>query len=85
MKILKSKHYLISIAIFIVVAFLVGSGFEKGPPPPDKNGKVVAAASTPPVGPGLPIGENIVVLVIVALLFGIYVIYKDRVKTKSPI
>jgi hypothetical protein len=53
--------------------------FAQGPPEPPKE------SSQPPPGPGLPIDENIVVLVIIALLFGIYVIYKDRLKTKSPI
>jgi hypothetical protein len=37
----------------------------------------------PPPPPGLPIDENIMILVVIALLFGIYIIYKHSVKRKD--
>lgn len=37
---------------------------------------------TPPPPPGLAIGENIWGLIIFALIFGIYIIYKYRFKRK---
>ncbi len=52
----------------------------------------MAAVSDPPTPgpslvppPGLPIDENIFILIIIALLFGVYVIYSHRLKTKTPI
>jgi hypothetical protein len=53
--------------------------FAQGPPEPPPEPTSVP----PPVG--LPIDSNIIFLLIIALLFGIYVIYKDRLKTKYPI
>ena len=43
-------------------------------PPPPNNGKA------PPPPPGLPIDENITVLLISAVLFGMYVILKNNQK-----
>ncbi|WP_290864484.1 hypothetical protein [Flavobacterium sp.] len=47
------------------------------PPPP--------VYRKPPSPPGLPIDENIFVLVIGAILLGIYIIYRHQLKTKAPI
>ena len=44
------------------------------PPPPP----------APPPPPGLPIDENIYMLLIVALFLGIYIIYNNKLKTKTP-
>ena len=38
-----------------------------------------------PPPPGLPIDENIYMLLIVALFLGIYIIYNNRLKTKTSI
>lgn len=46
-----------------------------GPPPPYKK---------PPRPPKLPVDENIYVLLIIALFFGIYIIYNHKIKTKTP-
>lgn len=39
----------------------------------------------PPPPPGLPINENLFVLLIIAILFGMYMIYRHQLKTKAPI
>lgn len=50
-----------------------------GPTPPAPTHK------KPPPPPGLPIDENIYVIVLFAILFGIYIIYRHNLKTKTPI
>ena len=47
------------------------------PPTPSKY-------QNPPPPPGLPIDENIYMLLIVALFLGIYIIYNNKLKTKTP-
>lgn len=71
--------------LFLLIAFLSGvfvswAKFSLRNPP---------APASPMRGPsppdGLPIDENILILVIVASLFGIYTIYKHRLKkAKAP-
>jgi hypothetical protein len=57
------------------------AGNADGPPAPSPTGK---APPSPPVLV-VPIDENIVILMIMALLFGIYIIYINALKTKTPI
>lgn len=66
--------------IFITVYLLgVTFAFAGGQKPPPPNYK------KPPSPPGLPIDENSTVLVIMAIVFGIYIIYKYHLKTKAPV
>lgn len=37
----------------------------------------------PPPPPGLPIDENIYVFLLIAVLFGIYIIYKHNIKNRK--
>ncbi|HSN49200.1 MAG TPA: hypothetical protein VLR29_10610 [Flavobacterium sp.] len=65
--------------IFVIIHLLGGiiAFAAPKPPPPDYK--------KPPPPPGLPIDENISVLVIMAILLGFYIIYKYHLKTKAPI
>lgn len=84
MNILPNKFYLFIAFLFGTVNGIAGSGPK--PPPPPPNAKATAAMSDPLMPPpGLPIDENICILIIIALIFGIYVIYSHKLKTKTPI
>lgn len=66
--------------IFFVTIYLLGvTNAFAAPHPPSPGGK------KPPPPPGLPIDENITFLLIMAILFGIYMIYRYQLKTKAPI
>ncbi|MFV8324545.1 hypothetical protein [Flavobacterium sp. ZS1P14] len=67
---------------FTIILFLLGvfNALADGPPVPSPTGK---KALPPP--PGLPINENIFVILIIAALFGIYIIYSFKLKAKTPI
>lgn len=82
MKDLQNKYYFLAFFLFGVL-----SAFADGPDPPPPNKPVAAAADgfPPPPPPGLAIDENIFVLLSIAILFGIYIIYKNNIKAKSPI
>jgi hypothetical protein len=65
--------------LFIIMLCLLGvSTAFAAPFPPPPTGK------KPPPPPGLPIDENLFILVLIAILFGIYIIYKYQSKTKTP-
>jgi hypothetical protein len=68
--------------IFLLIIFLMGivSAFAQTPPSPSPFGR-----RRPPPPPGLPVDENIFILMIIAVLFGIYIIYDFKLKTKTPI
>jgi hypothetical protein len=72
MKIITNK-FLITMLCFLgsFVAFA-------GPTPPAPTHK------KPPPPPGLPIDENILIVLLIAILLGIYIIYKHNIKTKTP-
>jgi hypothetical protein len=81
MKVVLDKFSLL--LFFLLESFLVAAGDKGGPPSPSRSGGL--AGKTPPSPPGTPIDENIFILLITALLFGIYIIYKHRSKEKSSI
>ena len=72
MKILSHKFFLL-----LVFLLRIMDVFAQGPPNPGDG--------DPPIGPGLAIDENIVILIIVAILLGVYVIYKFKLKTKPSV
>ncbi|WP_418264261.1 hypothetical protein [Flavobacterium faecale] len=68
-----------------LIAFLIGimeifakndKDKGKGPPTPSPTGR-------PPSPPGLPIDEGLYWLFLIAILLGIYYIYKYEIKRKS--
>lgn len=65
---------------FFLMIFVLGifNAFAADPPSPTGRRK-------PPPPPGLPIDENILTLMLVALLLGIYIIYSFKLKQKTPI
>jgi hypothetical protein len=66
--------------LFFVTTYLFGvTKAFAAPKPPTPGYKL------PPGPPGLPIDENISVLLIFAIVFGIYIIYRYQLKTKAPI
>lgn len=62
---------------FILFFFSIFSVIANGNPPAPTSRK-------PPTPPILPIDENIYVVMIIALLFGIYIIYNFKIKQKTP-
>ncbi len=83
MKYLLNKYYFLAFFLFGVLR-----AFADGPDPPPPNKPVAAAADgTPllPPPPGLSIDENVFILFSVAILFGIYIVYRNNLKAKSPI
>ena len=75
MKLVKIFH----ITLICVLSFFDALASPK-PPPPDGKEYI-----PPPPGEFLPIDENIFILMTVALLFGIYIIYKHKLKQKTTI
>ncbi|MEA9415458.1 hypothetical protein [Flavobacterium sp. PL02] len=74
MKIISSKFLMVFFFMFNVVTVLAGST----PPGPPQKGPAG------PIGPPTPIDENLVFLLVGALSFGIYSIYKHKSKQKTP-
>jgi hypothetical protein len=73
MKNIANKLLFVTICLFgVTIAFAA-------PNPPAPTHK------KPPSPPGLSIDENVLVIVIMAILFGIYMIYRYQLKTKAPI
>jgi hypothetical protein len=71
MKIISSKFLMVFFLLFNMATALAGSP----PPQPPLRG---------PIKPPVPIDENLLLLVVVALTFGIYSIYKYKSKQKTP-
>lgn len=70
-------------SIFIItVIFMLGifNAIAADPPMPSPMGR-----RRPPPPPGLPIDEHIFIVIILAVLFGIFIINNFRLKTKTPI
>lgn len=68
---------IVSNKYFVLIVFLFGSMgiVAQGPSGPK---------FPPPPGEILPIDDNLYVLLGGALLLGVYVIYKNKLKTKTP-
>lgn len=73
MKTVKSKFFLIIIFLFGVMHTFA----KPNPPHPNKT-------NNDPPPPGLPIDLGVYVVFILALLYGIYIIYSHQLKTKTP-
>lgn len=71
----------ISNFFLILTIFLLGvsSTYAGHHPPPPNNGK------KPPPPPGLSIEVDVYLILILAIILGIYIIYKYQLKAKTPI
>ncbi len=68
---------------FILIAFLLGSlgtVAKNTPPVPNPNGRNQGGL---PLPPGVPIDENLPFLLIIAILFGIYIVYNQFLKQRT--
>ena len=68
-----TKKIILTVLMFLYGVLDMFCKTDDPPPPP-----------APPPPPGLPIDENIYMLLIVALFLGIYIIYNHKLKTKTP-
>jgi hypothetical protein len=78
MKIVSNSVCFLIIFLFGFMHAFAGST-KSGPPAP------TAKQTALPPPPGLSVDENVFVLMIVALLFGTYIIYLNYIKTKNTI
>ena len=73
MKTIVNKFFFILVCLFgILDAF-------SAPNPPMPTGK------KPPPPPGLPINEDLYVVLVLGLIYGIYFLYNYQIKQKTPI
>ncbi len=74
MKTIKNKFFFIIICLFGVLESF------SAPSPPMPTGKKL-----PPPPPGLPIDEDLYLVLVLGLIYGIYFIYNYQIKQKTPI
>ena len=60
-----------------------GNGAGSGPPSPTQKGQELVPPPPPP--PGLPIDDNIIYLFIIAVMFGVFIIYRSSIKAKTTV
>jgi hypothetical protein len=82
MKVSKSL-LLVLFLILINVSSVIGQQ-QPEPPQPTTN-SVSAAAAGPIAPPGVPIDQHLIVLLAVALIFGIFTIYTYNSKRKASV
>jgi hypothetical protein len=76
MKIVSDKFFAFIFFLFGIASVLAG---PKSPPPPSRTGR-----GTPPPGE-TPIDDGVYVLLVVAILFGLYIIYSNKRKTETSV
>ena len=72
--------------VFIFFLFGILNGMAKATPPAP-NSKIAVAVDDPPPPPppGLPINEHLFYLLILAVIFGIYIVYSRKIHNKTVI
>jgi hypothetical protein len=90
-----SKRFVLTVLLVLcwVAVFSMDPDEGGGGPPDCPCGRTdvggTSAGPSPPVGEclecPLPIDESIMILLIIAIVFGIYIIYRNNLKTKNPI
>ncbi|CAM3939266.1 hypothetical protein [Flavobacterium weaverense] len=78
---MKISRKAVLLAVVCLFSFLkIFADGSSNPPPPTENSTL---QGTPPPPPGLPIDDNLIILLTMAIIFGIYVIYNQQAKTKK--
>ena len=77
------KAILNKFLVFIFFLFGILNGMAKATPPAPSS-KIADAGDLPPP-PGLPINEHLFYLLILAVIFGIYIIYSRKMQNKTMI
>ena len=77
---LKKAFFKIIFLLFFLYGYVAHAG---GPCPPDDPDPLNPCEAAP--GDNLPINENITILILIAVLFGIYIIYNNKLNKKRPI
>jgi hypothetical protein len=80
MKLLLYKIFAFFIVLTGTMDVYAGKVPGNGPPAPTGKGALL-----PPTPLGLPIDDNVFILLSVAIFFGIYIIYKNSLKAKTSI
>lgn len=65
--------------LYLLMFLVVNAHARPTPPSPS----AVPGVSPAPGPPSLPINENLIVILIVALIYGLYVVYNNREFAKS--
>ena len=65
---------------FIAIVYPLGVAIAFAAPHPPSPG-----FKKPPSPPGLPINEDIFIVFIIALLYGLYAIFRHKLKTKTQV
>tara|TARA_R110000868_G_scaffold294481_1_gene555039 strand:- start:592 stop:831 length:240 start_codon:yes stop_codon:yes gene_type:complete len=75
MKVFVKTIYFLFIFLFGMMTVFAGTVPASGPPSPTGKG--------PPPPPGLPIDDSLYILVVVALIYGCYIVTKKQIKSKT--
>ncbi len=78
MKAIIKQFYVFSFLLFGIVEAIA----KATPPPPNRR---VADVGDLPPPPGLPINEHLFYLLILAVIFGIYIVYSRKIQNKTVI
>lgn len=73
---MKKRKYVV---LLVLLFFLGSTNFVFAPPP--TPGPIIK----PPGEPAVPIDENMILVVVLTLLFGIYMLYRQHQKQKTPV
>ena len=78
------KNIILKTSSFILVLFqAIIMEAKTNPPQPNPNGRTNNGLPPPP--PGMPLDTNLVFLIALAIVLGMYLIYKNSLNTKNPI
>ena len=71
--------------IFIFFTLFIGPLVVLAGNPPSPTSSPTGRSAAPPPPPPVPIGENLIILFVLAIIMGCYFIYSYKQKTKAAI